>query len=333
MVHRKIDANLLVFAALAIGLIIGYLAAVSLSPKAPSAPACEAGFSLENASAKALLLLNENFLAPQGVGARLMNASEEGGLYRIAFRIERGGQVLQDAEAYISKDGSLLFPQAINLSQRISMQEPSPPSIPKSDRPEVMLFVMSFCPYGIAAEKAMFPVVEALGGSVSIEPHFVIYDNLCAGGRCDPADYCIAGGSLCSLHGMNELLEDVRQLCIWKYERAKFWDYVMHVDNNCSIQTISTCWRDAANATGIDQGKISSCEASEAEALLRAEYALNQQHGVQGSPTLIINGVEYSGARTPQAFQQAICGAFNSPPAGCSATLSSTASPAPSGSC
>ncbi|MEM3031059.1 MAG: hypothetical protein QXH27_04965 [Candidatus Micrarchaeia archaeon] len=332
--QKPLDADILILAALVVGLAVGWLAAGYLAPK-PAAN--ESVLSLENASAKALLLLNQNFLAPQGVSATLVNASGAAGLYKITFRIERAGQVLQVIDAYLSPDGSLLFPQAINLSQKLSLepeQPAQPPSIPKSDKPSVMLFVMSFCPYGIMAEKAMAPVVQALANATEIEPHFVIYGGFCAGGRCNPSDYCIAGGSLCSMHGLDELLEDVRQLCIWKHARAKFWDYVMYVDNNCSIHNIGTCWRDAANATGIDQAAIEACQQSEAEALLRAEASLNAQFGVQGSPTLVINGVQYEGSRTPQAFLQAVCGAFNNPPAGCNATLEAApSSPPPSSSC
>ncbi|MEM4389881.1 MAG: hypothetical protein QXG98_04425 [Candidatus Micrarchaeia archaeon] len=329
--QKPLDTNILILATLVVGLAAGWLAAGYLAPK----PVKES-FPIQSASAKALMLLNQNFLAPQGVSATLVNASEEAGLYKITFRIERAGQLLQLAQAYLSPDGSLLFPQAINLSQKPSLepeQPAQPPSIPKSDRPSVMLFVMSFCPYGIMAEKAMAPVVRALGNATEIEPHFVIYENFCAGGRCNPAEYCIAEGSLCSMHGLDELLEDVRQLCIWKYARAKFWDYLMYVDNNCTLHTIAHCWREAANATGIDQAAIENCQASEAEAILRAEADLNARYGVQGSPTLIINGAEYQGSRTPQAFLQAICQAFNNPPAGCNATLPASVSQPPSSSC
>lgn len=46
---------------------------------------------------------------------------------------------------------------------------------------------------------------------------------------------------------------------------------------------------------------------------------------MQGSPTLILNGVEVSSARTPEAVKQLICSGFVSPPAECSQTLSAAA--------
>jgi len=58
---------------------------------------------------------------------------------------------------------------------------------------------------------------------------------------------------------------------------------------------------------------------------------LAEQYGVTGSPTLIINGVEYSGSRSSEAYKQAICDAFTTAPSECSQTLSETSSTATGG--
>ncbi len=42
---------------------------------------------------------------------------------------------------------------------------------------------------------------------------------------------------------------------------------------------------------------------------------------IQGSPTLVINGVIYDGKRSTADYQKAICEAFKNPPAACQATL------------
>jgi protein-disulfide isomerase len=54
----------------------------------------------------------------------------------------------------------------------------------------------------------------------------------------------------------------------------------------------------------------------------------NKKYGVQGSPTLIINGVEASSARDPQSLLTTICEAFEEQPAECQQELSSE-TPAP----
>ena len=66
--------------------------------------------------------------------------------------------------------------------------------------------------------------------------------------------------------------------------------------------------------------------------LLKADEELTDKYGVTGSPTLIINGVDYSGARTSEAYKQAICSAFKTAPAECNQSLSTTGTAA-SGNC
>jgi len=59
----------------------------------------------------------------------------------------------------------LFFPQAIDMSGKVdsaaAADEPAPAAqeLPKTAKPKVELFVMSHCPYGTQAEKAMIPVV------------------------------------------------------------------------------------------------------------------------------------------------------------------------------
>ena len=51
---------------------------------------------------------------------------------------------------------------------------------------------------------------------------------------------------------------------------------------------------------------------------------LNEQYGVQGSPTIVVNdAVVDVSPRSPEKFKETICQSFNSPPEECSQTLSS----------
>ena len=52
---------------------------------------------------------------------------------------------------------------------------------------------------------------------------------------------------------------------------------------------------------------------------------LNDQYGVQGSPTLVINGAVVDVSRSPEAIKQAVCAGFTSPPKECEQTLSALA--------
>ena len=53
---------------------------------------------------------------------------------------------------------------------------------------------------------------------------------------------------------------------------------------------------------------------------------LNDQYGVRGSPSVVINGVEVGiNSRSPENFKKVVCEAFDSAPEECSQTLSEVA--------
>jgi len=136
-----------------------------------------------------------------------------------------------------------------------------------------------------------------------------------------------------SLHGPSEAAEDMRQAIILKnYGQPKLWNYLSYVNANCSLVDIGTCWKSAASATGLISSAIESKMATDGIAAMIADEALTEQYSVQGSPTLIINGVEYSGGRTSESYKSGICSGFSTEPAACSQALSDTASTA-SGNC
>ena len=265
--------------------------------------------SSDEAAEKTVDYINENLLQP-GTTATLVSVEDSGDLYNVKLRI---GNQLYDS--YVTKDGSLLFPNAVNLDAVVEEPEQPTADYPKNDKPDVLMFVMTFCPYGQQAETGLGPVAELLGNKINFEPHFVIYSNYRGGGP----NYCLDDeNKYCSMHGIDELNEGVRQLCIWKYEKSKFWDYVSAINSKCSLSNIETCWEGIAQDAGINVERIKTCQENEALSLLRTEVELGEEHGASGSPTIVINGKSYSGARTPNAFQEAICSAFNKQPSECS---------------
>ncbi len=85
----------------------------------------------------------------------------------------------------------------------------------------------------------------------------------------------------------------------------------------------------------LTQTALESC-ASSAKALdtLRTDEADSNTDGASASPTLIVNGVEFNGARTPDNYKTAICNSFDVKPAECATVLPSLAqSAASSGGC
>jgi len=189
------------------------------------------------------------------------------------------------------------------------------PTVTKSDRPVVELFVMSHCPYGLQMEKALLPAWTLLSNKADISVKFVYY----------------------AMHGQKELEEQTRQYCIEKEQAGKFIAYL-----GCFAKA-----GDSASClaqTKVDQSKMTACvgktdkefgimaKFNDQSTWLSGQFPLfpiyndlNERYGVQGSPTLVINGAQVESGRSPEAVKQAICASFNNPPSECGTALSTQA--------
>jgi glutaredoxin len=284
--------------------------------------------SSDDAAKKALDYINTYVLQGQAT-AILVETIEESGLYDMKIRVM--GRVY---DSYVTKDGKLLMLSALDLNKKPEVPEQQQPTqfdAPDAEKPNVKFFVMSFCPFGNQAEDGLAPVFKLLGDEkVEWEPHYVIYSNYRGGGP----QYCLdKENKYCSMHGIQELNEDVRELCIWKYyDHTVWWDFVLKINGQCNSGNADTCWEPIAKEFGIDVDKINTCVKEQAEDLLAAEAKLNKQYGIQGSPTVLINDKQYSGGRNAENFKEGICSGFVSQPDECSKTLGATSSEA-SGGC
>lgn len=189
---------------------------------------------------------------------------------------------------------------------------PQPVAVVKSDRPKVELFVMSYCPFGLQMQKALLPSMELLKNKADISVKFVSY----------------------AMHGLKEIEENTRQFCIQATAAQKYPAYL-------KCFTAKDDWSSCLGAAGIGADSIKPCveninkqfaimeKYNDQKTWLSGRFPLypphadlNNKYGVQGSPTLIINGAEVSGvARSPEAVKQAICAAFNNAPSECGQTL------------
>jgi len=325
---------------LVVGLLIGALATYAyINAFAPPVetpddvcdvdvgPAQATTVDKDELAAKAVSYVNEEFLYAQGLEGKLDNVTEEDNVFEIGFTVYSAGEPLQSFNMYATKDGKkVILGDAFDISTYTPGEVEEPEFEAKSDAPVVEFYVMSFCPYGKQAEEGLGPVVEVLGDHATFEPHFVVYSDFCYGGtRCNTDEYCLFNGTYCAMHGINELNENVRQACVWKYENDKWWEYVNYVNANCNVNNIETCWLDAASNSGVDSELVQECFNTEAEDLLAAEAIAMMKYGVQGSPQVFINGVEHSGGRSPEQYKNAVCDAFNTPPEDCGLALSGEA--------
>jgi glutaredoxin len=272
---------------------------------------------------KVITYLNNNLVQP-GTSAQLKTISEKSGVYEVTTRYQE-----RDILLYATRDCSLLFTNTIPMGasgvcndqattcSSGTVQPTVPPAAPvKSSRPSVDLYVMSFCPYGVQAETLMQPIVDLLGRKADIN---VRYITTVQGTSID---------SVQSLHGVTEAREDARQLCIAQHYPEKYWKYLAMFDEQCyplanDAGKLDACQKNVTALTGISAATIDPCATgTEGIALLKADEAKAGTNQVSGSPTLLINGQEYQGARSPEAYKKAICDHFDVLPPECATTLS-----------
>jgi glutaredoxin len=281
----------------------------------------------EEAASLTKQAIEEN-LVPEGVEVNVSEIVEEGSFYRLTVQLTQSGQT-STLYSYLSMDGKYFYPSVFDMEGAEFLEqapavptettpEPTTFDAPDAEKPKVEFFVMSFCPYGLQAEQGLKPVYELLGDSVDFVPRYVVYEGYGGGGP----DYCLEDGKYCSMHGISELNEDIRQLCIYKYyDSDTFWNYLEGIWTSCDYTNVDECWKGVAEDNGIDVDKIETCFAEEGVDLIAAEKAACDEQGVRGSPSVFVNGIQYSGGRAPDQYKQGICTGFVEIPGECEETL------------
>lgn len=258
---------------------------------------------------KTIESLYRSLLRMNGVeGTVRIKNFEKKNYLRFSVEINTGDRV-QILHVVADENGNYIYPMEVPLRSQIQeFKEP-----PKSDRPKVELFVMSYCPFGVQMEKGFIPVLRLLGKKIDFELKFVNY----------------------AMHGEKEVWENVRQYCIQKLYPDKLVDYL-----ECFDIKQPKDWEGCMRSVGISVNEINKCieevdEEYGITAILADKNSWNgpfppfpihdtdnKKYGVRGSPTLIINGTEVRVSRSPESIKEAICNAFNNPPPECSQKLS-----------
>jgi len=290
-----------------LGLILGLALVIS---------GCQSGPTVlgpEEAQAKALDFINNNLVSP-GSEVSVKDLTDDGSVYKMTVVLSDGSEL----DAFMTKDGKTFFPQGLDIEEMSSQTADTSASqptedLPKTDKPNVELFVMSHCPYGTQIEKGILPVIELFGDKIDFELKF-----------CDYA-----------MHGQIELDEELNQYCIQKEQNDKFLSYL-----KCFL--VEGDGAGCISEVGVNQSQLSDCVAKtdqeygvtakfESEQGWKGNYPPfdvygedNTKYGVRGSPSLVINGVQSSAGRDAQSLLNAICSAFNNMPEECSQQLDST---------
>jgi 2-hydroxychromene-2-carboxylate isomerase len=175
------------------------------------------------------------------------------------------------------------------------------------------VFVMSQCPFGVKALNAMKEVLTAFNNAIQFEVHFI-------------AD--VQGDGFKSLHGQDEVDENIREICAIKYyaKNYKYMDYIACRNKNIRDKNWQSC---TGGTTGIDTKKIETCASGdEGKKLLREDIKVAQSLAVGGSPTWLANNKNKFSGLDPEAIKQNFC-KFNQGLKGCEKKLSGPEAPAP----
>ncbi len=165
-----------------------------------------------------------------------------------------------------------------------------------------------------------------------------------------------SGTMYASLHGRQEANQNVREMCAWKQvddDKSKWWNFIGNVNKNCTKDNADACWESQAQQAGLDTTKITECFNNEAVTLIENEIALTTKYNVSGSPTVLINDVEFppekaytqnsdgtlaigkklatqAKYRTPNVIKEAICISMNKTAKECSTVLNELTGEVPS---
>lgn len=300
--------------ALAALLLVGAgIAAVSRSGLVRLIPG-KSVIGAEAAKAKMEAFVRDGLGVPATAEVSVSVATVEAGVYKATVTIQK-----KDYPMYLSLDGKKFFPNGMDTevkSAEAAAAKAQPQDIPKSAKPTVQLFVMSYCPYGTQIEKGILPVLETLGDKIDYTLEFVSY----------------------AMHDKKEIDENLRQYCIRMEEPSRLNAYL-----GCFLKkgqgTEAACLKTA----GVNVAKNAACmKATDTKFDITKNFndkstysgsfppfnvdkADNDKYAVAGSPTLVINGVSADSQRDPASLLKTICSGFDNAPAECSKTLSTTA--------
>jgi len=191
----------------------------------------------------------------------------------------------------------------------------------EAERPvQVELFVMSMCPYSLEAEQAVISLAKELAGKVDLKISYIAREKAGASlqsgtdaehmwvdGTTESARLCdsdapagIAGFQ--SLHGAEEVEEDIRQLIIGKYHPQQYLDYVL------ARTDLESDWRDIALELGMDVEWIGARTSSdEGTELLARDVRRAEGLGISASPTIVVDGRRYVGWAGAETVRQTVC--------------------------
>ena len=265
-------------------------------------------FSSGEAEQIVLNYINENILKDSDLTASLTEEPVvKNGVYELKLKIGDS-----EFSSYLTRDGGLLFPEAIVLEEENLSPEESPQKsigcedVQKEQKPVLEAFVVAYCPYGTQMQRILVEIIKnipELSENIRIKYMGQIQD-----------------GKIVAMHGEKEAQENLTQICLREEENSKYFSYL-----SCFLKKGDNpgCLKEAE----VDQEKLEGCKNDESRGLTYAQRDFDSQnkYQVSGSPTLILNGQNISefdfGGRTAEAVKTLLCCGFEGNFAYCDKTL------------
>ena len=150
-------------------------------------------------------------------------------------------------------------------------------------KPQVELFVMSYCPYAVDAEKELLPFFSRYIDAIDFKLRFIVNKKRQSANEVNEVN---EDPEFTSLHGETELIENLRQMVIAELYPDQFFDYLL-----CRADHLKEAWTLCAKKAGLDVQKIASMvEMPETRRRFLQEVERKEELGIRGSPTLVIDG-------------------------------------------
>ncbi|MCD6229693.1 MAG: thioredoxin domain-containing protein [Candidatus Diapherotrites archaeon] len=155
----------------------------------------------------------------------------------------------------------------------------------------VDLFVMSQCPYGTMAEATLKEMVKSMP-DLEYNIRFIAESN--------------GDGNFSSLHGQNEVDENLRQVCIMENYPDKLLDYLECA--NADYRNIGDMFAECAGNAGIDATSVEECaKGVEGTKLLEESIAFTDELGITASPTWLVNNSIFLRGYSIDTVQRGVC--------------------------
>lgn len=271
---------------------------------------------IQKLASDALKYINDNLLNGE-YKAELVKAEQVDNLIKLNIKIGN-----YNYDSYITTDGKYLFPMGYDMTEKLTKATPESNSsqrlkkcseVKKEKNPFLEVFVVSYCPFGLQAERAVVRAVEQV-------PELKNYLKIEYIGS-------VSDGKITSMHGDKEAEENLRQICLREEQPNKYWSYL-----SCFIKEGKS--NECLSSAKVNQTKLSSCMNDENRGLkyAKADFSQVSKYNITGSPTFILNGEgekegisEFSfGGRSAESVKKMVCCGFQQEPKWCQKTADSS---------